>query len=126
MAKPIAIAEALAEADALEPNDFTPEEKLRWLSRLDGRAFEQVIGPREGGIESFEGYGPDTDPETALLIPEPHGAVYTSYLLAQIALYRQENDLYNDHMSVHQDAWDAWAAHYAQRHRQRACGRILF
>lgn len=126
MAQRITIAAVLAEVDALEHNDFTPEEKIRWLSRLDGQAFEQVIRGREGGPEAFGGYTEETDPQTELLIPEPWGEVYSSYLLAQIARHRQENDLYNDHMSVFQDHYGAWAAGYAQSHRQRFSGRIRF
>lgn len=126
MAQRITIADVLAEVDALEHNDFTAEEKIRWLSRLDGLAFEKVIRHREGGPETFGGYTGETDPQTELLIGEPWGEVYTSYLLAQIARHRQENDLYNDHMSVHQDHYDAWAANYAQSHRQRLGGRLRF
>lgn len=122
----ITIAQVIAEVDALERNDFSTEEKTRWLSRLDGKAFEEVIALREGGPESFDGYPADADPQTPLLIFEPHGEVYTSYLLAQIARHMEENDLYNERMLTHQDAWDAWAASYARSHRQRLGGRIRF
>ena len=33
--------------DGLEPNQYSPEQKLRWLSILDGKIYEEVLRPRE-------------------------------------------------------------------------------
>lgn len=122
----ITIAQVLAEVRELEHHDFPDGQLVKWLSRLDGMVYDRVIKGREGGPEEFGGYTADTDHQTVLLIPEPYGEIYTAYLLAQIAQHRQENDRYNDHMAVHQDRWDAWAAEYARSHRQRLGGQIRF
>ena len=36
--------EMIALADRLRPNQYTTEDKLRWLERLDGQVLSEVIG----------------------------------------------------------------------------------
>ena len=36
--------------DLLEPNDYSPEQKLHWLSSLDGKIFREVIKTHEGAV----------------------------------------------------------------------------
>ena len=33
--------------DLLEPNDYSPEQKLRWLNTLDGKIYREVIQTHE-------------------------------------------------------------------------------
>ncbi len=33
--------------DLLEPNDYSPEQKLHWLSSLDGKVFRELIETHE-------------------------------------------------------------------------------
>ena len=37
------IAEVISKVDALKPNTYTPEDKIGWLSNLDGRVKSQII-----------------------------------------------------------------------------------
>ena len=39
--------------DGLEPNQYSPEQKLRWLSILDGKIYEEVQRPRETEPKRF-------------------------------------------------------------------------
>ena len=40
--------------DGLEPNQYSPEQKLRWLSILDGKIYEEVL-PEGGGAQGLHG-----------------------------------------------------------------------
>ena len=37
--------------DLLEPNDYSPEQKLHWLSSLDGKVFRELIETHEDARE---------------------------------------------------------------------------
>ena len=46
--------EIIERTDELCPNDYSEEQKLHWLSSLDGQIFHEVIQTHEGAeIESF-------------------------------------------------------------------------
>ena len=34
--------------DNMEPNDYSPEQKLHWLSTLDGKLYREIIRTHEG------------------------------------------------------------------------------
>ena len=40
--------EVIERVDLLEPNDYSPEQKLHWLSTLDGKAFRELVETHEG------------------------------------------------------------------------------
>ena len=68
--------------DLLEPNDYSPEQKLRWLWSLDGRIYREVIQTHEPTLPDLFGAYDDGDAE--LLIEEPYALdVYSNYLLAK-------------------------------------------
>lgn len=120
------IEQAIREADILEPNTYGREEKVGWLSRLDGRAFREVIRPRQEAQQDFAGYPVDAAHDTALLIQYPWDDVYAHWLRAQYALHNGENDRYNDAMTVFTEAWQRWSCAYAQSHRDRSVHRLVF
>ncbi len=126
MNQTITIEEALREFDLMEGCPLEPGQKIKWLSRLDGRVFRELMEPRIGAPEAFEGYDADTDPGTALLIPEPWGDVYTHWLRSQYALYNGENEAYADAAALFETAWNAFAAFYIRSHPGKCAGRIRF
>ena len=74
--------------DLLEPNQYSPEQKLRWLSVLDGKVYEEIVRPGEKEPAGFREY---VNGDEQLLIPFPSGEdVYYNYLQAMIALENSE------------------------------------
>ena len=55
-------AEAIAQADALEPNQYTQAQKLVWLAELDGQIFHEILARHEAGGVG-EGLAPPADTE---------------------------------------------------------------
>ena len=84
--------------DLMEPNQYSPEQKLHWLSTLDGKVFCDLVRPRE----------PEREPPQAcvsgqeqLLIPPPYGEdIYYNYLQAMIAAENSESQRYNRRMTM--------------------------
>ena len=112
--------------DLLEPNDYSPEQKLHWLSTLDGKIFREIL-------ETHEGAETDTLPAYVsggeeLIIGAPYGEdVYYYYLQAMIAAENSETQRYNKRMTLFNAAYQAWTDYYSRTHRpKRALTHFLF
>ena len=91
------IGAAMAALDHARPaNQMGDEEKIQLLSDLDSRVFKEIFKTHEGDFEKFAGYGPLTDPDTRLLIPEPYANVYLHYLESQLDYRQGEIERYNN------------------------------
>ena len=113
--------EVIERVDLLEPNDYSPEQKLHWLSGLDGKVFRELI-------ETHEDAPTDTLPayvsgDEELLIGAPYGEdLYYYYLQAMIAAENSETQRYNKRMTLFNSAYTAFAAWYTRTHRPRRSG----
>ena len=108
--------------DLLEPNDYSPEQKLHWLGTLDGKIFHEVI-------QTHEGAAADAAPvyqtgEEELLVGAPYGEdLYYYYLQAMIAAENSETQRYNKRMTMFNSAYTGWADFYARTHRALQHGK---
>lgn len=92
------ISEALQRIDALYPNSFSEEDKLRWLSNLDWTIKVEIIDIRSTH-SVYSGYNADTDMETELLAPAPYDDMYIYWMQAMIDWNNQELASYNNSIS---------------------------
>lgn len=111
------IIEAINAIDELKHNTYSQEEKVKWLSRLDGMVKRLIIDTHDGaeGV-TFYGYRSDTDPETVLLVPEPFDEMYLRWLEAQIDYANGEYGKYNNSILMYQADYDAYANYYNRNH----------
>lgn len=116
----------IAEVDTLEPNTLSYEEKVKLLSRLDGRIYEKYMKGRSGAPEHWEPYTPDTSGDTLLLVRHPWDGIYSYWLRAQIALHNGENDRYSDYGALAEQAEEDFAAGYAASHPRTGGNRFRF
>lgn len=109
--------------DLLEPNDYSPEQKLRWLSELDGKLYLEVVKTHAG---AFAPYPPCYESgEEELLVSEPYGeSLYYHYLQAMVAAENGENQRYNRRMTLFNSALADWT-NWVNRSR-RPCARGAF
>ena len=114
------IIEAINKIDSLKPNAYTPTDKIRWLSRLDGMVKEEIIDTHEDAENiTFNGYDEDDENfsiETELLIPYPHDEVYTLWLEAQIDYANNEYGRYNNSISMFNSTYSAFERWYNRNH----------
>ncbi|MBS6474534.1 MAG: hypothetical protein KH354_00885 [Clostridiales bacterium] len=106
------VKEALEAADRLRANQFRQEEKISWLSRLDGRIYRELIVPRsEEKKEAFEPYtAAELDRE--LLAPYPYDELYLHYLISQMDYYNAEISRYNNSSAMFNTAYQAYENAY--------------
>lgn len=67
--------QVLSQVDALLPNQYTLEEKRRWLQQAEGFVCEEIL---------HETLGETFSDETELRVPPPYDELYRFYLEAQI------------------------------------------
>ena len=107
--------------DLLEPNDYSPEQKLHWLSTLDGKIFRELIETHEGAeIDALPAY---VNGDEELIIGAPYGEdVYYYYLQAMIAAENSETQRYNKRMTLFNAAYQGWTNFYNRTHRPKRAG----
>lgn len=107
------IIEAINRIDSLKPNNYTQEEKVRWLSNLDGIIKKEIIDTHEGAENLvFNGYDTDTPLETVLIVPNPYDDVYIKWLEAQIDFANAETKRYANSMIMYNTAYSAFERFY--------------
>ncbi len=113
----VTLGEVLEGADALLPNSFSREEKVRWLSSFDGRIYREIFRVHEGAPPSFTGYEAFGLSRT-MLVPEPFGMeLYLAYLENIMDHYNGDTARYNnslDRVSVLVREFSRW---YHRTHR---------
>lgn len=121
------IQDIIAKVDALAPNQYSVEQKVSWLSSLDGQIFNDVILTHEGaGFVFYPPGGYDTD-EYELIVQPPYAEdLYTYYLLSRIAEFNSEAAKYNQYAARYNAAYKDWTGWYNRTHRSIKRGRWKF
>ena len=106
--------DVIERVDGLEPNDYSPEQKLHWLSTLDGKLYREIIRTHEG---ANPWPGPYRTGEEELIVGPPYGEdIYYYYLQAMIAAENSETQRYNKRMTQFNAACQGFANWYNRTH----------
>lgn len=112
------ISDAINRADSLKPNDYSQEEKVRWLSELDHHIFNEIITTHESDVvPTFTDYTIDTDAETVLLAPAPYDEMYIHWLNSKIDLHNGETVKYNNESAVYNSYYTQYSNFYNRTHK---------
>lgn len=111
------IIEAINRIDAIKPNGYTQDEKMRWLSTLDGIIKTNIIDTHEGaeGVV-FDGYTEETNLTTKLLVPAPYDEIYLFWLESKIDYWNGEMGRYNNSISMYNTAFAEFSKYYNRTH----------
>lgn len=110
------ILQAINQVDALRHNGYTPEEKMQWLSQLDGKIALLILDAHEGEHRAFTGYTRRTPMDTVLLVEAPFEELYVYWLEAQICYADGEIGDYNAAISQYNQLYAAFSAAYNREH----------
>ena len=130
------IKECIDKTDNLNPNQYTEEQKVDWLSRLDYQIFHDIIlghepefipftekSPIDQDVVIMPPMPPRFEPYTVdnmskeLLVRYPFDELYIAYLNVKIAEAQQETSLYNNAVTLYQGYYDNFVADYRQKHK---------
>ena len=121
------ILQAITQADALRHNGYTPEEKVQWLSQLDGKVAKLILETHQGEHRPFSGYTRHTPMDTVLLVDAPFEELYVYWLEAQICYADGEMSDYNGAISQFNQLFSVFSAAYNREHPWARRGeRFLF
>ena len=103
--------DALDSANKLRPNDAHDDIKAQQLfAGLEGEVAEMM------GVDAPENTYPT---DTELLMPFPYDDIYIWYLCAQIDLANEETQLYENDMTIFNEAWARAQAWYRRNNRSK-------
>lgn len=111
--------------DSQQPNASTREEKLSWLTRLNGLLRDTLWVHYENAPEVAP-YTPETDPDTVLPVPAPWDELYLRYLQAQIDQVNGELTRYANSSTLYNSLLSAYRDHYNRTGRVRSAGWKYF
>lgn len=111
------IREAMEIVNRLMPNQYGAQDKLRWLSELDGAVYEEILRQHETDVAPFTGYAPDVDVDgTTLLIGWPYDEIYRWYLEMKICDCNGEITKYNNAAAKYGAYYQAFGCAYNRAH----------
>ena len=111
------IGEALARVDRIKPNQFTREDKIFWLSEIEGRIHEE-INDADGEKKPFEGYSVNIGDETELRVEYPYDALYVQWLKWNIENVQGEQMYANNTYSLFEEILGSYKKWYMRRNRR--------
>ena len=131
------IIQAVNEVDNLKPNMYELSDKIKWLSRLDRRIFEQILLTHElsedekepylndDGELVFEGYD-ENDQDKELIVHEPYDELYTHWLSAQIDWNNREFIGFNSSNAMFEATYGAFRNAFNQTHMPKGRKKIYY
>lgn len=108
------INEAIQIVDSLHPNAFSAEDKMRWLSELDGKIKEEIIDNHDGGEDTE--FVPYIDENEELLVNEPYAGLYITWLKSRIDFANNEVIRYNNTITTFNAEYTAFRNYYTRTH----------
>lgn len=112
------IKECIDQVDNVKPNQYSIEDKVRWLSFLDGIIIEDVLKTHEGydnEYDEFEGYSPEQT-GAKLIVEKPYDALYEAYLKMKIDEENGETARYNNSARMFNAYFDDYRKYYNKTH----------
>jgi hypothetical protein len=101
----------------LKPNSYTQEEKVKWLSTVEGVIYRNIIKTHHGSHLLFiDGYSSDTPVDTRMIVPPPYDELYVLWLEAQIDYHNGEFTRYNNTIIKYNDLYQAYSNDFNRTH----------
>ena len=112
------IKEVIDIVDSIKPNQYSIEDKVRWLSFLDRAIIEDVIKTHEGyegQYDDFEGYSPNKT-DVTLIAEAPYDLLYEAYLKMKIDEENGETARYNNSATMFNSYYEGYCKYYNKHH----------
>lgn len=105
---------AIAMADMMKPNAFTPTEKTQWINDCEGKVQLEVFLLASEEVVQYDW---ETDRSTTLLVRPPHDKLYVSFLAAMIDYWNGEYNKYQNTMTMFNSQWAEFMRWFALNYR---------
>lgn len=119
------ITEIITSVDELRPNGYDVDQKIRWLSEIEGMIVDEILNMAEGNDIVFDGYHYEYDAEKETMLPDRFTDIYIHYLKAKIEMNDDELTQYNKEVAVYQSAYNQFASWYRRNHMPKQPAKII-
>ena len=112
------IKECIDIVDNVKPNQYSPKDKVMWLSFIDEVIINEVLKTHEGydgRYDEFSGYTEDKL-SVPLIVPSPYDRLYTAYLKMKIDGENGETARYNNSATEFNAYMMEYRKHYNKTH----------
>lgn len=112
------IKECIDLVDNVKPNQYSIEDKVRWLSFLDHTIINDVLKTHEGydgRYDEFDGYSVDRLSD-GLIVQNPYDRLYEAYLKMKIDEENGETARYNNSATMFNSYMTEYKKHYNKYH----------
>lgn len=109
------IKQAIDTADAVKPNRFPREVKIKWLLSLENRIYNEIYANHEDGGEQMILPGGE-DEETELFAKQPYDEMYILYLAAKIDSRNAEYGRYNNEIKQFNEIYSDFEKFWQSKH----------
>ena len=113
------IREAIDRVDVNNINQYSVEDKVRWLSILDNLIVIDIYSRHDRNKDEEEiNFKPYTteDMDKSLLVPFPYDELYTAYLEMKICEANKETERYNNAVALYNSYFDEYSHMYHRTH----------
>ena len=120
------IKECIDLVDNVKPNQYSIEDKVSWLSYIDGIIINEVLKTHEGyngEYDDFEGYSADKL-SAGLIVRNPYDKLYTAYLKMKIDEENGETARYNNSATMFNSYLMEYKKYYNKTHMPLQCNRM--
>ena len=120
--------ECIDKVDGLKPNQYSVEEKVKWLASLESNIYTDIILSHEFKRDDQRSYEPYTteDMDVEMIAKFPYDEVYVAYLKMKIDEENQETARYNNSASLFNAHLDNFAKYINKTHRPKNHAHFRF
>lgn len=122
------IRECIDRVDSTKPNQYSDEDKVRWLSFLDGIIINDVLKTHEGyegEYDLFDGYSTNKM-NIGMIATAPYDMMYEEYLKMKIDEANGETARYNNSATMFNSYFDAFKKFYNKHHMPLQQARLKY
>lgn len=110
------IFEAISRTDNTKPSTYTQEQKIAWLSELDGKIRKDIIDTHDGGADTELCPYSESDLHAELIVPFPYDDIYIRWLESCIDYANGEIGKYNNSTSMFNAKLSDFSNYYNRNH----------
>lgn len=120
------IKECIDVVDNVKPNQYSIEDKVRWLSFIDAKIINDVLKTHEGydiQYDNFAGYSSD-NLDAKLIVDFPYDRLYEAYLKMKIDEENGETARYNNSAIMFNSYLMEYKKYY-NKHHMPVCNNTM-
>ena len=116
--------DAISIVDEMKPNMMSRYLKFKYIDEIEGLIWDEIVSKHEYDAELRKPkYTDDSDPSTALIVPDPYSTVYTYWLMSKIDIQNQEDARYNIDRAHFENAYETMSDWWTREHMPKQVTR---